>query len=717
MILQSLKEAKEQQKTIQVRFLKVLLTGSAGAGKTSFSHLLLKQPIKETHESTNLACASHAVSIQKAVIPNAPATKSDDITWVKLNPELEIHFLRSLLVPSSSSTVTENQNNLVVENSPHSADDEDHKSTFIQKSVHYFWYLVGFIGWLAWVIPSFFEANNPVQVPKSTFKLILHDSLIPNPNKFVPMPGKILNIITLLDTGGQPQYIHLLPTINIRPTVTFVVHNLSKNLTDPVLVEYNQNGEQIVTPYSLSYTYLDMIKLLISATNDSEDRDTSYAQELNLNTTKGANNNSWLCLVGTHNDKVDEEVRKSTETKLTSLVHNMESKAAVWHNEESAVLFAADNTTAGSKKEDPIANIIRHKIETVAEDRDVYDVPIVWMLLELEIRKFCDLNNKAYISFDQCVKLAKDSGLMYSDVEVKKALIYHHSLGVLLYFDNSGGFSDYVITDHQWWFEKMSKIVCLTLQENHDYLDYHAFKKLKFEGILSKNLLDFIEWNDDIKKEHFLLLLDRLKIIAELDINGTYFIPYVLPSYKPQEYDISNQYGNIQGEPLLVQFCSGILPRGFFCTLIVQLLQSKVWEIHSCKDSKEVHHVFINLISFNLLDGYSLSLFDKVDYLELQIRQKEERFQNSAHYNAYENLDRHLAKVCKHLNLAFNNIRYGFMCSCNESEEDHIAFLPKRISSAKSATCSIDSIHTLKMTKSHMSWFSQDGMYVCSHIQ
>ena len=708
MILQSLKEAKDQQKTIQVRFLKVLLTGSAGAGKTSFSHLLLKQPIKETHDSTNLACASHAVSIQKAVIPNAPATQSDDITWVKLNPELEIHFLRSLLVPPSSSTVKENQNNLVVEDSPHSTDDEDHESTFIQKSAQFFWYLVGFIGWLTWVIPSFSEANNPVQVPTSSFKHILYDSLISNPNKFVPMPGKILNIITLLDTGGQPEYIHLLPTINIHPTVTFIIHNLSKNLKDPVLVEYKQNGKQMVPPYSLNYSYLDMIKLLMSATNDSKDRDTSYAQELNLNTIKGANNNSSLCLVGTHKDQVDDEVIKSTETKLTLLVHNMGSKAAVWYNKDSSVLFAADNTTAGSENEDPIASIIRHKIETVAEDRDVYDVPIVWMLLELEIRKFCDINNKAYISLDQCVKLAKEGGLMSSDEEVKKALNYHHSLGVLLYFDNIVGFSGYVITDHQWWFDKMSKIIWLTSQKN---LDYHA-EQLKSQGIISKKLLDFVEWNDDIKKEDFLSLLDRMKIIAELEMNGSYFIPYVLRPYKPQEYDISNQYGNILGEPLLVQFCSGILPRGFFCTLIVQLLQSKVWEIHSRKDSKEVHHVFINLITFNLLDGYSLSLFDKVDYLELQIRQKEKRFQNLAHYNAYENLKRHLAKVCKHLNLAFKNIRYGFICSCNESEEDHIAFLPKRISSAKSATCNIDSTHTLKMTKSHMLWFSQDGMYV-----
>ena len=52
-------------------------------------------------------------------------------------------------------------------------------------------------------------------------------------------PGGVLNIITLLDTGGQPEYIHLLPTININPTVTFVIHNLTKSLDDQVSVEYS----------------------------------------------------------------------------------------------------------------------------------------------------------------------------------------------------------------------------------------------------------------------------------------------------------------------------------------------------------------------------------------------------------------------------------------------------------------------------------------------
>jgi len=753
LIVRSLKQAKEKQKTIPVTFLKVFLTGSATAGKTSFSHLLLNKKINENHDSTDLVCASHAVSVQKAAFHGTSVAGADDVTWVELNPSLEIQYLSSFLIPPDTSSdlslaISDQTNNEESCN----INNEHHKSNFMQKSIAFIWNLVG---WLTWVIPNFSysvkEPNSPIEqaalkdnqlrVPTlsqaseafeetkiasinsenlSSFKYILNDSLISRSGPFIHIPGKKLNIITILDTGGQPQYINLLPTINIHPTVNFVIHDLSKDLKAQVQIEYNKNGKQVVSPYPLSYTYLDMIKLLMSAANDSVDRDTSYAHQLNLHTTKGIDNDSYLCLIGTHKDQVTNEVIKNTAITLTTSVNNMECKASIWQNEDKNVLFAVDNTTAGSEKEDPVASIIRSKIEKVASARDVHELPITWMLLELEIQKFCTQNDKAYISYEECLKIAKAGGLMSSDEEVKSALSYHHLLGVLLYFKDIEGLCDYIITNHQWWLDKLSSIVCLTFQQD---LDYRAVNKLKFQGILSKKLLNYVEWKDDIKKEYFLSLLDHMKIIACLDKDkGDYFIPFVLPTYSEQESSgILNQHGSIKGKPLLVQFYSGLLPRGFFCTFVVHLLQlSESWNLHSINDLKEVNHIFNNLITFSLPDAYSLLLFDKINYLELQIRHKEEMFQKSIHYEVYQyHLVPALKSTCEHLKFNFERLRYGFLCSCRI--EDHIAFLPNVNPSAKFATCSIDSRNPLKMTPTHMLWFSQGilsdniGM-LCNHI-
>ena len=72
-----------------------------------------------------------------------------------------------------------------------------------------------------------------------------------------------------------------------------------------------------------------------------------------------------------------------------------------------------------------------------------------------------------------------------------------------------------------------------------------------------------MERQDDIKEEFFFSLLVRMKIITPLNNTQSeaeeYFIPFALSAYNlQQENEILFQYGYPQGEPLLIQFCSGL---------------------------------------------------------------------------------------------------------------------------------------------------------------
>ena len=537
----------------------------------------------------------------------------------------------------------------------------------------------------------------------STFHTILESST----STFTHQPGEVLNIITLLDTGGQPQYIHLLPTININPTVTFVVHDLSKSLDDQVLVEYSQHGKHMFTPYHLSYSNLDMIKLLMSSANDVWER--SPTPIPNLVTTASKDSGSYICLVGTHVDKAAKKVVAKTAGQLADLVDKTQCGAAVWQTNEGCVLFAVDNTTAGiESKEDPVANVIRSRIEDLAVEKEVYELPITWMLLELEIRQVCAKKNKSYMSFDECSALAQDTGLILEKEEVRSVLLYHHQLGTLIYFAEVPGLCDYVIIDHQWWFDKLSSIICVTFKQSSH--NRQAVKKLTYEGLFSKDLLQHIEWRDDMKKDCFISLLVCMKIIAPVtkEQDGKeYFMPFVLPTFTSQQRDeILPQYGHLLGQPLLVQFRSGILPRGLFCSLIVELLQHspKGWHPHFSHDG--VHHTYSNLITFSLPDGYSLSLFDKVSYLEVQMRHIDNTSPTPIHVEAYNYLVYALTEVCIHLNFDYERLQYGFLCECGKTTEDHIAVLPEKITSASVyAECSVNSVIRKKLDILQLMWF------------
>ena len=707
MLQKSLDKAKKKQETVPVRFLKLFFTGSGAVGKTNFINLLLKKKFIEYHHSTNVVHTHHAVSVKLATFHGS---SGDKVEWIDLDSNLELSYLQSVLLPHRTVQPKTTASTAAATVSKHvnkdSLDSITTPKLVKSKPVSHYTPPVQQFSikhWLTNHLKSSVKGSN-----LSTFDSIVSSQ---NPNVVTHQPGKSLNILTLLDTGGQPEYIHLLPTINIYPTVTFVIHDLSKSLSDQVLVEYSQHGKHVFTPYHLNYSNLDMIKLLMSAANDSVERPIPNIPK--LVTTPGSNRKSYICLVGTHADKVSEQKVKQVENKLSTLVNTTHCESAVWQTENENILFPVNNATAGHPDaENSVAKVIRKRIETLAEEKEVYNLPIIWMLLQLEIRDVCSKRGKAYISFQNCVALARETGLMSKEKEIKSVLLYHHLLGVLIYFEEVPGLCDYVIVDHQWWFDKLSNIICTTFHQAS--LDHRAVHKLKYQGLLSKELLQHVEWKDDIKEEFFLSLLVHLRIIAPVttqkDKIEEYFIPYILPTYNLQQSnEILDQYGNLRGEPLLVQFCSGFLPRGLFCCLIVELLQHlpKGWEPHiSCK---QMHHTFSNVFTFILPNGCFLSLLDKVSYLELQVRCSEKVTFDPIpiHVDVYNYLVHALTEVCIHLNFDYKRLQYGFLCKCGEKPDNHVAIarLPTTYNEALHPKCIVDNTYKLKMDPSQLIWF------------
>ena len=707
--MRNLNKAKRDHGIIPVRFLKVIVAGSGAAGKTNFINLLMKKQFTKDHHSTNVVHTNHAVSFRMATFQGSSEV-DDEVTLVELDSELEIGYLQSVLLPETlpkqqltlSSTEGARRDIATAPSSSAEAPIKLQYQSKAPKQQHLFplnWFTGLFIG-------SIRDSN--LSTVDSILNLRSHQSGTP-----IYQPGGVLNIITLLDTGGQPEYIHLLPTININPTVTFFVHNLSKGLDDQVLVEYSQDGKHVFTPYHLSYSNIDMIKFLMSTVNDSVERPTCNTSDLQLAVTPGSDDKSYICMVGTHADKVLQIDKENIGEKLTTLVNKTKCCASVWYQENKKVLFSVDNTTAGSKyREDPVAKDIRNRIEILASKKEVYELPITWMLLQLEIRQVCSKRGKSYISFNDCVTIAKESGLISNQEEVKSVLQYHHLLGVLIYFHKVPGLCDYVIVDHQWWFDKLSSVICITFQE--DFLDYQAVRKLKYQGKLSKELVKHVEWKDDIKEEFFFSLLIRMKIITPVDnkqdCTEEYFIPFVLSAYNlQQENKILSQYGYLQGEPLLIQFYSGLLPRGLFCSLLVQLLQYPLKGSEPHFSQGDTQHAFSNLFTFSLPNAYSMSLLDKLSYLEVQIRHPRKAVDIPVHAKVYNYLMYVLTDVCNHLKFNFERLQCGFLCKCRKNIEDHIAILSP-ISSMVYAKCSIDTIYHMELGSSHFIWFSYDQL-------
>ena len=75
---------------------------------------------------------------------------------------------------------------------------------------------------------------------------------------------KMWDMLTILDTGGQPKLINLLPAINTSAAVNFIVLDLSNGvgcLDQPVVA---QSSNDNYTEYKTNYTNLHLLKCLLS---------------------------------------------------------------------------------------------------------------------------------------------------------------------------------------------------------------------------------------------------------------------------------------------------------------------------------------------------------------------------------------------------------------------------------------------------------------------
>lgn len=201
-------EARKNNKTVKVRYGRVLFSGSSGAGKTSFYKLLMNRDRSKQHISTGLAESEQVIAVIKVDVHS----HDEHVVLYELDIEEEISKLTSLL----NRLATDNQSKLNAAPSDKSNKDKisatqnildehfEKASTYSEEST-----LCGVEIQLAKEMPS-------------------HDTVNTKFISKTEAEDETMNVFTFMDTGGQPQFISMIPAVNSSAMVTFVVHNVAK---------------------------------------------------------------------------------------------------------------------------------------------------------------------------------------------------------------------------------------------------------------------------------------------------------------------------------------------------------------------------------------------------------------------------------------------------------------------------------------------------------
>ena len=753
-------KAKQENQVIDFQHIKILLTGSAAVGKTSFCRLLFGSKFLNNYESTEIMEAKQAISIMSfTMLEQKSRQKHKEVVWLKLDPKNQRAHFKSLLkcrmfhenkVEINQETLTldedmstpdniisaklntsksvktyTNDRSTVIDTSSDTSENMDTNTDTSEKidtntndtsenmdtntdTSKRIDAIINDISENIDLRAAYFTKHEPQTDVENN--ILSNDPL---DEDFMINKSEAVKLITVIDTGGQPEYIHMLPTINNCPTVNFVVHDMTKELDDPVIVQYKSKHNKNFADYPLHYSNLDMIGLLMSLTTDSLEQPTKQTP---TKTRLSIPNNCYIGFIGTHKDKLEEKCRAdkiaTINERLTCLVNERNCKFAVMPA-ENGIVFPVDNTTAGAgDKEDPVVKELRQKVEKfinelIASNVTKNHLPITWMILELELQELHEDGGTRYITCEEYTTIATQKAAMMPE-EIEESLQHFDFLGVFLHFKQVLGLCDYVIIDHQWLFDSLAMIMHLS-PDDINFQDHHFKERFRKRRLLAKSELCIVNWNNNLHPEYFFNLLIYLKVIATIVLNEAeyYYMPCVLSS----TIQYQDKYIFLYSAPLLVQFSSGFLPRGFFCSLVVHLLQNLPtgWD-HQLHNSEH----FSNVITFRLPDKSFLRLHDKTSYLEIQVRHHTRDLCISYHSKIFPVLSQYFDNVCSKLNFNHKKLQYGFLCHDGKSNDDHIAVIkPFEFPLPSELECCRKCPHPTKLGEFHKIWFEEVSYEIC----
>ena len=472
----------------------------------------------------------------------------------------------------------------------------------------------------------------------------------------VAVPAEIKYASSLMvcyDSGGQPEFFDVMPALTTIPTGNIMVFNLTKDLDSKIDSEFYEEGESSQSQYQAHYTTAELMKTAIANIQSY-----SAAEKISsdISIASSGSNAGCLLVVGTHLDLCDKTNHKKQQmiTKMERVMCNDilagKPMQMVHCDSDGRIIHCISNKDSVGR--DKAAQKIRTAIEDMSKqhEKSYSEVPINWLLFQLEIQLEMQHTGKEYIGWNKCVEIAKDCYI--KENEVGSVLMYFHELGILLHYKEVDGLKDIIFSNPQWLFDQLTELI------KFKYKATPMIQKNINKGILDKrDLCKFyskkLDLKGELKFENLLELFAYLKIISKLPNKpDQYFMPALL-NPAPTNISLQEQIGKKVHDTMLVKFKDRYFPRGMFCCLVTQLSQSG-WEIQCTQAYK-------NLIVFQDLPNQNIVLFDKIKYMEVEMHcNKENDFQTN-HYEVCIALHDCLTKVCKMFQMNCD-FELGFFC-------------------------------------------------------
>ena len=461
-----------------------------------------------------------------------------------------------------------------------------------------------------------------------------------------------------IDSGGQPQFLEILPAFIRNVSLLLLLVKLSEELLDTPTVEYfSPDGKSC----ELGVFPLSNEQLLVQAAQLSLFHQSQISLPQNI--IEKEQSQLKMTVVGTFADKESKcnETRSEKNDRLKQLLQPFEKQLIPRSKYE--IIFPVNAKSAGQgKNEDPVANELRKVIQKLAP-RLRMRFPLLWYFLEMELRRL----GQKIVTKSECWEIARKLGFE-SEEALEAALLYLHEANLFLYYPDV--LSNTIFIDPQAVLSNITQLYerHINLEDapqsevvREDDLRYRDQALFTASALIS---LDTDYSKAAFPNEDLITLLQHRLIISEMpfSINGetAYMMPSLLEAL--EEGDIIRPK-TTAASPLIVSFQEGWAPTGLFCALVVSLLSRKSklpWKISELV-SGNTTKLYKNYLEFSI--GYnpgSITLVNTMKQFELH---PSSELPSDLLPLIWQTIDRNLKDACSKYSYKLSHY-FAFECSC-----------------------------------------------------
>ena len=492
-------------------------------------------------------------------------------------------------------------------------------------------------------------------------------------------PGKWcakLELVHMIDTGGQPESLEVLPSVIHNANIVLLVVDLSKSLDECVLPTLHKGGVHPFIKRTLPTTNREMIEQLAQA--------------------MAGRSGSRVLVIATHTDLIPPQALPEELDKINQFVNEVLPHDAIFPNTDSKTVF----DMAFSPHEPPEGiklESIRECIKDEINKMKQVPVPVSFVLFESEAMNYLSEKRMSgerlvdVMELKECLEIGNK--LSMSPDVVKAALKYFHDNNILLYFKEVG--SGLVFIDPKALISFVNNMVTFSYrirEEENLFLTKAARSALK-EGTITREIWQHRDVTsnfvpDIFEESHAKTIFMTLYIIASRSFaldqskpsteaeKDEYIMMCLLPRLSQEEVQCWLRKF-VQTKPLFINFGKGYPPDwklccspcGSFGSTIACLISKFNWKICTNDDDDEqpecLYHNIVMLRPNKM--SSNIALVNRTKRFEAYVDLKE---------TEQESLPKVRSDLCeaakevlqKNLTVAKLSVAEGFECPCKKTK-------------------------------------------------